>query len=91
IKRLVSLMRQTVRYQPSRHCFYFAPIDGLQQQQWEETDLFLDPADFFVALKTASGIEICERELSGRPPKYPLLALPTTSPGGLSPGEDTDE
>ncbi|MGH9830146.1 MAG: replication-relaxation family protein, partial [Blastocatellia bacterium] len=91
IKRLVSLMRQTVRYRPPRHCFYFAPIDGLRQEQWEETDLFLDPDDFFIALNTAAGVEVCERELSGKPARYSLLTLPATSPRTLSPGEDTDE
>ncbi len=90
IKRIVSLMRQTVCYQAPRHLFYFAGIDSLKQEEWERAAIFLDPDDFFVAVGNHDRPDIADREVSdGVIPKHTLLNLPRMSPRGLSSSEDT--
>ena len=89
IRRIVSLMRQTVRYQAPRHLFYFAGIDSLKQKEWGRAAIFLDPDDFFVAVGNRDCSSIVEREVSGDAiPKHALVNLPAMSPRRLSSGED---
>lgn len=91
IKRIISLMRQTVRYRAPRHLFYFARIDDLRQTKWQRAAIFLDPDDFFVVVGNRDCTSIAEREVSGDAiPKHALLNLPAISPRGLSSGEDRE-
>jgi hypothetical protein len=86
VGRLVSLMRQTVRYRAPRRLFYFAPLASLEQEHWEGAEIFLDPHDFFVATSQGGQTEIVERDLPEKPIRYSLLTLLATSPRSLSPG-----
>ncbi|HJQ69589.1 MAG TPA: replication-relaxation family protein [Blastocatellia bacterium] len=83
IKRIISLMRQTIRYQPPHHLFYFATIEQLSPIGWEAEKIFLDPYDFFIPIRRADQIEVIEKEITGAGaaiPKEALVNLPATSP-----------
>ena len=85
VKRIVSLMEQVVYYQAPQHLFYFAPVEQLDQQGWENTELFLDPYDFFVPVRRGSRIDVVEKDVSGMAiPKYSLAGLPAASPRRVS-------
>lgn len=86
VRRIVSLMRQTVRHQPPAHLFYFAGMEKLQQEEWESKEVFLDPYDFFILVRNAGRVEPIEKEgLTGIIPKYALTALaPACSRKGFS-------
>lgn len=92
VKRIVSLMEQVVYHQAPHHMFYFAPAEKLDQQEWENMELFLDPYDFFIPVRRGSRIDVVEREVGNRAiPKYALVDLPTTSPRSISPREETEK
>jgi hypothetical protein len=76
LKRIISLMRQTVFLQAPPHLFYFAPIEHLRQNEWEVKEGFLDPYDFFVLIRRNDRIEVVEKEFhTGAVPKHALTAL----------------
>jgi hypothetical protein len=86
VKRIVSLMEQVVYHQAPLHVFYFAPVEQLDQQAWENTGLFLSPYDFFVPVRRGSRIEVVEKDVSRMTiPKYALAGLPAASPRRVSP------
>jgi len=86
VRRIVSLMRQTVRHQPPAHLFYFAGMEKLHQKGWVTKEVFLDPYDFFIPIRRAGRVEPIEKEArTGIIPKYALAALaPACSRKGFS-------
>jgi hypothetical protein len=85
IKRIISLMRQAAGYQPPLHQFYFALMEQLNQQEWEASDIFLDPYDFFIPVRQGSQIRVIEKEIQGQSiPKHALVGLPAASPRRVS-------
>jgi len=92
IKRIVSLMRQAVSYQPPFHLFYFAPIEQMDQCMWEASEILLDPYDFFIPVRHGNQIEVMEKEVQGQAiPKHTLISLPATSPRRVSSREETEK
>ncbi|HEV2707847.1 MAG TPA: replication-relaxation family protein [Pyrinomonadaceae bacterium] len=92
VRRLVSLMRQTMFYEPPRHLFYFASPEKLQRPQWAKADIFLEPWDFFVPVQRGNHIEVCERDLEPEDvPQHALVALPAISPRRVSTRRESDE
>lgn len=92
LRRLVSLMRQTMLYKPPRHLFYFALLEKLERSQWAESDIFLDPFDFFVLVQRGKCIEVYERGIHhGAIPQQALVTLPASSPRRVSPREESEE
>jgi hypothetical protein len=83
IKRVISLMRQTLREHARADLFYFALIEKLSGS-WLESEIFLDPHDFFIPVRQANRTEIVEKEIGARLPKHTLLNLVTASPCGVS-------
>jgi hypothetical protein len=80
IKRIISLMKQVVYYQAPRQVFYFASIEKLNQEAWEQTRIFLDPYDFFFSTRQGSRIEVIEKDVKdGSIPKHTLMSLPAIS------------
>jgi hypothetical protein len=89
LKRIVSLMKQVVYYQAPSQVFYFAPIEKLNQQAWEQTRIFLDPYDFFFLVRQGSRINVIEREVGDEGiSKYALTSLPAAYPCSISPREE---
>lgn len=91
IKRIVSLMRQTVQYQPPLHLFYFSLLEKLAAERWEACTVFLDPDDFFVSVRQSGRTEIIEKEQHAGIPKYALIGVPASCPRRVSLREDTEE
>jgi hypothetical protein len=91
IKRIISLMRQTIHYQPPHHLFYFVTIEKLAQSGWEAKEIFFDPYDFFIPIRRADQIEVIEKEIIGTAiPKQALVTLPATSPRKVSLREERE-
>jgi len=91
IKRVVSLMRQTVQHEPPRHLFYFALMGKLEQHCWMKAGIFLDPYDFFVPVRRGAKVEIVERDIhKDALPNYALIALPAASPRSPSSREERE-
>ena len=89
IRRIISLMEQTVYHQAPRQIFYFAPPEKLWEKGWEGAEIFLDPNDFFVPVRQGSKTAVLEREVpQGAIPKYALVSLLATSPRRVSPREE---
>ena len=85
IKRIVSLMRQTISYQPPFNLFYFALMEQMNQKGWEASEIFLDPYDFFIAMRHGNQIEVMQKEIESETiPKHALISLPATSPCRVS-------
>ena len=85
IKRIVSLMRQTISYQPPFNLFYFALMEQMNQKGWEASEIFLGPYDFFISVRRANQIEVMEKEIQGQAiPKHALISLPAASPHRVS-------
>ena len=80
IRRVISLMRQTIKYLPSKARFLFSPLENLDDIF---SSIFLDPFDFFEKAKFGNKIKIVEKPMKGKEiPSYSLLNLPllSTSP-----------
>lgn len=91
IKRIIGLMRQAAGYQPSSHLFYFALMEQLNQKDWEASDIFLDPHDFFISTRQGSQIKIMEKEMQGQAvPRHALISLPAASPRRVSLREERE-
>lgn len=91
IKRIVSLMRQAISYQPPFNLFYFAPMEQMDQCEWEASEIFLDTYDFFIPVRHGNQVEIIEKEIQGQVvPKHALISLPAASPRGISLREETE-
>jgi hypothetical protein len=85
IGRIVSLMRQTVQYQPPHHLFYFAAMEKLEDDRGAEADIFLDPYDFFACVRRGNRVEVFEHDIRrGSVPRHALITLPATSPRNIS-------
>jgi hypothetical protein len=91
IKRIISLMRQTVYFQPPHHLFYFATSEKLAQSGWEAKEIFLDPYQFFIPIRRTDKIEVIEKEFIGtNVPKQALVTLPAASPRSVSLREERE-
>ena len=92
VKRIVSLMQQTVRHNPPRHLFYFALRERLYETPRATADLFLDPYDFFAPLRRRDRTEIVEVPFNDtRAPSHALTTLPATLPHKHSSREETND
>jgi len=69
LKRLLSLMRQTALVQPPSRRFFFATLDKFQAPSWVTAPIFLDPTDYFVALRESAHLRVVEHS-------HPAGALP---------------
>jgi hypothetical protein len=93
IGRIVSLMKEAVKHQPPQYLFYFALLEKLSQDRWIESEIFLDPYDFFALVRRGGQTAIIEKEIHADAlPTHALVTLPATSPGSVSSrGESGDQ
>jgi len=92
LKRLIALMRETVRYLPPKHLFYFALLEKFEQPDWNRAAIFLEPYDFFMPVQESGQIEVKERITDDAGiTQYALLNLPATSPCRFSLREERQE
>jgi Replication-relaxation len=90
--RIVSLMKEAVKHLPPPNLFYFALLEKLAQDRWTESEIFLDPYDFFIPVRRGSQINIIEKEIDAdQLPTHALVTLPTTSPRSVSSREERED
>jgi DNA-binding Lrp family transcriptional regulator len=89
--RIVSLMKETVKHLPPPNLFYFALLEKLAQGRWAESEIFLDPYDFFTSVRRGSQINIIEKEIDAENlPTHALVTLLATSPRSVSSREERE-
>ena len=87
--RIVGLMKETVKHLPPQHLFYFALLEKLAQDRWTESEIFLDPYDFFALARHGRESTIIEKEINADAlPTHALITLPATSPHSVSSREE---